>query len=492
MTSPRTARLPPDLHALDRNGELFRHLVECSPSAVLLLNPHGKILLVNAATEALFGYLRAQLLGAEVEMLIPERLRAAHPAQRQAFLAQPCARPMGAGRELYGRRSDGTEFPLEIGLTPIAAVDGMLVLASIMDISRIRQVEQQFRHIVESSPNAMLVIDQKRTITFANRKAEDVFGYDRADLIGQVLENLLPERYRAQHPAMVAAFHRAPSSRPMGAERALYARRRDGTEIPVEIGLNPIEGEGLGDGATLACIIDISERKRFENDLRRSNADLEQFAYVASHDLQEPLRMVANFTELLSQRYQGQLDARADKYLHFANDGAKRMQRLVADLLQYSRVGSQAKPKVRTAMQTVVEDILSLLDAPLQQCGARVDVGPLPYVVADEGQMRQLFQNLIANAIKFRSDTPLHLRIDAQRIDEANWQFSVRDNGIGLDTAFADKIFQMFQRLHELGRYEGSGIGLAIAKRIVERHGGRIWVDSAPGTGSTFHFTLPA
>ncbi|MYM35057.1 PAS domain S-box protein [Duganella sp. FT94W] len=490
MSNSFAAPLSPEVHAVDSNSGLFRHLVECSPSALLLLNQQGEILLVNAAAEVLFGYPRRQLLGATVEILIPERLRAAHPALRQAFLSNPSARPMGVGRELNGRRSDGTEFPLEIGLTPIDAAEGQLVLASVIDISRIRQAEQRFRHIVESSPNAMLVIDQQRNITFINRKAEEVFGYDRKDLIGKPLEILLPERYRALHPAMVAGFHRSPSTRPMGAERALFARRSDGVEIPVEIGLNPIEG--LDGGATLACIIDISERKRVENDLRRSNADLEQFAYVASHDLQEPLRMVANFTELLSQRYQGQLDAKADKYLHFANDGAKRMQRLVADLLQYSRVGSQGKPKVRTAMQKVVEGVLHLLEAPLQHCDARVDVGVLPSLTVDEGQMRQLFQNLIGNAIKFRSETPLHLRIEAQPIDETSWQFSVSDNGIGLDTAFADKVFQMFQRLHELGRYEGSGIGLAIAKRIVERHGGRIWVDSALGAGATFHFTLRA
>lgn len=490
MITLSTAPVSPEMHSLDCNSGLFKKLVECSPSALILLNKDGQILLINAAAEALFGYPRIQLLGAAVETLIPERLRVAHPALRQAFVAQPCARPMGLGRELNGRRSDGTEFPLEIGLTPIEVAEGELVLASIVDMSRIRQAEQRFRHIVESSPNAMLVIDQQRNITFVNRKAEEVFGYHRNDLIGQTLEILLPERYRTQHPAMVAGFHRAPSTRPMGAERALFARRSDGIEIPVEIGLNPIEG--LDGGATLACIIDISERKRVEIDLRRSNADLEQFAYVASHDLQEPLRMVANFTELLSQRYQGQLDAKADKYLHFANDGAKRMQRLVADLLQYSRVGSQGKAKVRTSMQKVVDGVLSLMEAPLQQCGALVDVGTLPQLLADEGQMRQLFQNLIGNAIKFRSDTPLHLSIEAQLIDERIWQFSVGDNGIGLDTAFADKIFQMFQRLHELGRYEGSGIGLAIAKRIVERHGGRIWVDSAPGAGTTFHFTLRA
>ncbi|HWW73298.1 MAG TPA: PAS domain S-box protein [Duganella sp.] len=490
MDIPSQATSSVDSGYIERNDEIFRHLVEYAPSAMLLVNRAGRILLINAATEQLFGYGRDKLIGEQVELLIPPRLRASHPAHRTGFFSQPCARPMGAGRELYGLRHDGTEFPVEIGLTPLAGGADQLVLACIIDISRRKQAEQQFRSIVESSPNAMLVIDKSRNISFANRKTEEVFGYDRAELIGREIEMLLPERFRAAHPALVAGFHGSPSTRPMGAGRALYGLRKDNTEIPVEIGLNPIEG--LTGGSTLACIIDISERKRAEDDLLRSNADLEQFAYVASHDLQEPLRMVANYTELLAQRYQGRLDAKADKYIHYANDGAKRMQRLVADLLQYSRVGSQGKPKAPTSTRNAVDTVVSLLGEKIRECGARIEVGALPTLMADDGQIRQLFQNLLTNAIKFRADAPLLVRIDAQRIDDVTWLFTVADNGIGLDTAFADKIFQMFQRLHELGRYEGSGIGLAIARRIVERHGGRIGVDSAVGRGSTFYFTLPA
>ena len=224
-------------------------------------------------------------------------------------------------------------------------------------------------------------------------------------------------------------------------------------------------------------------------DLRRSNADLEQFAYIASHDLQEPLRMVSSYTDLLAHRYREQLDERADKYIHYITDGAKRMQRLITDLLTYSRVGSQGVQTTPVNLAGVVKSVLDSLARLIQETGATIDVGELPTVTGDEVQLMQLFQNLIGNAIKFRSERPPRVTIAAVQCDD-RWRVSVRDNGIGIEMRFAERIFQMFQRLHEKERYEGSGIGLSIAKRIVERHGGRIWLESAVGEGTTFYFTL--
>lgn len=199
--------------------------------------------------------------------------------------------------------------------------------------------------------------------------------------------------------------------------------------------------------------------------------------------------MVANYTELLAQRYGGQLDERADKYIRYASDGARRMQQLVSDLLAFSRVGSQGKPLLPVDAGRVVDDVMEMLGASMASSGASVSHASLPVVLADETQLRQLFQNLIGNAIKFRSEAAPVVRVEAAA-KEGRWVFSVTDNGIGIDLEFADRIFQMFQRLHPVGKYEGSGIGLAIAKRIVERHGGRIWLESRPGAGSTFRFTL--
>jgi signal transduction histidine kinase len=235
-----------------------------------------------------------------------------------------------------------------------------------------------------------------------------------------------------------------------------------------------------------------AERKQQEymEELRRSNAELEQFAYVASHDLQEPLRMVASYTELLAERYEGKLDDQADKYISYAVDGAKRMQRLIHDLLAYARVSTQAKPLKPTDSSAVLATVVRQLHGVIEKNGANVVVGNLPVVNADETQLGQVFQNLIGNAIKFHRDKAPHVEIKADPSGEM-WDFAVVDNGIGIPKDSSSRIFQMFQRLHTREEYEGSGIGLAISKRIVERHGGRIWFDSEPGQGTTFHFTIP-
>jgi light-regulated signal transduction histidine kinase (bacteriophytochrome) len=248
----------------------------------------------------------------------------------------------------------------------------------------------------------------------------------------------------------------------------------------------------------LTINMDVTERKnatrelaRYTQELKRSNEELQQFAYVASHDLQEPLRMVSSYTDLLAQRYQGKLDERADKYIYYAVDGAQRMQRLLADLLAYSRVASQGRPLQPVSAEAVVKRVVDALAGAIRRANASVTIGALPAVRADEAQLGQLFQNLLGNALKFHGDAPLLVEIGATPLNE-RWQFSVKDNGIGIDSKHKDRIFQMFQRLHERGKYEGSGVGLAIAKRIAERHGGRIWLESEPQVGSTFFFTLQA
>lgn len=225
-------------------------------------------------------------------------------------------------------------------------------------------------------------------------------------------------------------------------------------------------------------------------ELERSNADLQQFAYVASHDLQEPLRMVASYTQLLARRYKGRLDSDADEFIGYAVDGATRMQRLINDLLAYSRVKTQGKAFTPTNCDRIVDEVLDNLRALVEGSHAVVDREPLPTIMADERQLGQLFQNLVSNAIKFRGEHPPRVHLSAERKDGA-WLFSVRDNGIGIDPQYADRIFVLFQRLHNRSEYPGTGIGLAICKKVVERHGGRIWVESQLGKGATFYFTIP-
>jgi PAS domain S-box-containing protein len=496
---PRSLALP-SLEALRASTEAvvasatqFRALLESAPDAMVIVDKAGRIFLVNAEAERLFGYARDELLGREVEMLIPERFRRAHPGQRNQFSTESRSRGIRSGLDLHGLRKDGSEFPSEISLSPITTPSGVLVSSAIRDITERRQTEAMVRalqvaaRVVEAAPSAMVMIDHQRAIAMVNRKTELLFGYARDELIGRPIEHLVPAQARDPRARAAQDVFAEPATRPAGS--LLFGRRKDGSEVAIEISLSGLE---TPTGAcTLASISDMTERERYEDELRRSNAELEQFAYVASHDLQEPLRMVASYTELLGQRYRGQLDDKADKYIHYAVDGAKRMQRLVSDLLAYSRVGSQGKPLAPVALDGVVRNVLEVLKEPIQRCAAVIEAAALPLVLADEDQMGQLFQNLIGNALKFRGTAPPRIAIVARPADE-RWQITVADNGIGLDMQYGHRIFEMFQRLHERGKYDGSGIGLAIAKRIVERHGGRIWVESQLGAGATFGFTLQA
>jgi light-regulated signal transduction histidine kinase (bacteriophytochrome) len=248
------------------------------------------------------------------------------------------------------------------------------------------------------------------------------------------------------------------------------------------------------DGAVHGGVVvfrDVTLQQQTQEELRRSNAELEQFAYVASHDLQEPLRMVASYTQLLAKRYKGRLDADADEFIGFAVDGANRMQRLIQDLLAYSRVTTKQRELRLTSAEAALTRALANLRQAMAESGAVVTHDPLPDVVADETQLSQVFQNLVGNAIKYRGDAPPRVHVGVQRRDQ-EWVVSVRDNGIGIDPKYFERIFLLFQRLHGREHYEGTGIGLTIARKIIERHGGRIWVESQPGHGACFTFTLPA
>lgn len=340
----------------------------------------------------------------------------------------------------------------------------------------------------------MVIVGRDGKIVLINNQMEKMFGYPRQELLGQPVEILLPEPLRGKHISEREGFFAKPEARAMGAGRTLCGQRKDGSEMPIEIGLNPIERpEGT---FVLASILDITERKKVEwallektAEIERSNRDLEQFAYVVSHDLQEPLRMISNFTQLLSKRYKGKLDQGADEFIGFAVDGVTRMQRMISDLLEYSRIGTHGNPFETIDCADVLESALSNLKASIEENSAVITHDELPKVLGDAGELEHLFQNLIGNAIKFRSDEPPKIHIGAE---EKNGErlFSCQDNGIGIDPQYFDRIFILFQRLHKRNEYCGTGIGLAICKKVVERHGGRIWVESEPGKGTSFFFTL--
>jgi PAS domain S-box-containing protein len=476
--------------------EKFRLAVEASPNGMVIADSAGRIVMANAEIERMFGYSRQELIGQSIDVLVPPRACPTHTPFRGEFVANP------EGREVSGLHKAGNEFPVEVRLNPIETTDGLMVLNVIVDVSERKRVDaekkiaqEQFRLAVEACPSGMVMVDRLGQIVMVNAEIERMFGYTRQELIGHSVDILVPPRARSTHPQFRSEFVVSPGTRAMGVGRDLSGLRKDGREFPVEVALNPIEtSAGL---VVLSVIVDISERKAVEQalaqqtkELQRSNAELEEFAYVAAHDLQEPLRMIASYTELLCQRYEGRLDDKADKYIHYAVDGAKRMQRLINDLLTYSRVGTPGKSAQPIQSGAVLRRVLESMRDKLEEAQADVVCGVLPMVRADETQLGQLFQNLISNALKFRSERPPRIKLDA--VDRnAEWIFSVEDNGIGIDRQYADRIFQMFQRLHERGKYEGSGIGLAIAKKIVQRHGGRIWFESLLGMGTTFYFTLP-
>jgi light-regulated signal transduction histidine kinase (bacteriophytochrome) len=256
----------------------------------------------------------------------------------------------------------------------------------------------------------------------------------------------------------------------------------------VVVSVEPLEFEG--EECLLTALLDVTERKRMEDELRRSNAELEQFAYIASHDLQEPLRTIAGMVQLLQKRYQGQLDERADEYIGHTVESASRMQALIRDLLAYSRVDRKNQPIAPVSAQDCLQSALKNLRVAIEESHATITADDLPTVHADPTQLTQLFQNLIGNSLKFHSAEPPQVHITATQLPDA-WQFAVRDNGIGIEPQYFERIFLVFQRLHTRRQYQGTGIGLALCKKIIERHGGSIWLESKPGQGSIFYFTLP-
>jgi PAS domain S-box-containing protein len=356
--------------------------------------------------------------------------------------------------------------------------------------------ERLFGGLLEAAPDGIVITDAAGVIRLVNPHAEQIFGYERGELTGKPIEVLIPDELRKVHVQHRKAYASSPASRRMGIGLKLVGRRKDGTEVPTEISLSPLETpEGR---YTVSAIRDVTERRDAERlmqqqaeALARSNDELQQFAYVASHDLQEPLRMVSSYLQLLERRYQGKLDDDAREFIAFAVDGAKRMQALINDLLAFSRIGTRDDVHSRVDLGDTLQKVLKDLDLAIAEAGAKVHVDRLPTVTAEPTQMSQLLGNLVGNAIKFhRPGEAPEVWVSARHTGEA-WEIAVKDNGIGLDPKYRDRIFQIFQRLHTRQEYPGTGIGLAICKRIVERHRGSLRVESAPGEGATFLFTLP-
>jgi PAS domain S-box-containing protein len=616
----------------------YRGLLEAAPDAMVVVDEAGGIVLVNAQVEKQFGYRRDELVGQKVMNIIPEGFAERLIADSTRSVADALAQHIGVGIELSGRRKDGTEFPIEIMLSRLESVEGILVTAAIRNISSrkatearlakaegkrnfvensLRESEERYRMLLdgiedyaifmmdprgqilswnagaerikgyradeiigqnfscffplediergrpeeilrltsaagrheeqgmrvrkdgsrflasltftalhdqagdlrgfsefshdrteskesaakyrgllEAAPDAMVVVNQAGVIVLVNVQAEKQFGYRRDELVGRKLTNIIPEGFAERLIADAARSTAEALAQQIGMGIELSGRRRDGTAFPIEIMLSPLQSaEGI---LVTAAIRNITARKKSEQELavanqvlEESNLELKQFAYIASHDLQTPLRSIAGFIQLLQQEYEGKLDEQAQDWILRTVGAVEHMQTLIRDLLSYSCVENRSKPFTQIPFLDIVNDALILLESSIHDSGGQVACDKLPIVMGDRSQLVQLMQNLIGNGLAYRSDKPPHIHISAKRRGK-DWLFSVSDNGIGIDPKHYEQIFEIFKRLHNQKDKPGTGIGLAVCRRVVNRHGGQIWVESDPGHGSTFHFTIPA
>ncbi|MBA3531016.1 MAG: PAS domain S-box protein, partial [Ardenticatenales bacterium] len=539
------------LAALEASEQRFRSVIEVLNEAVIVINSAGLVHLWNPGAERIFGYPAAQRLGQPLTGLMPERYRAAHQAGLDRLRQGDTPHLMGQTLTLHGLRRDGSEFPLELSIGRWQAGEVVFYSGILRDITQRQATERALQEqtaFVELSHAVAVAANEATSIDAALQAALTLVGTHIGWEVGHVYlrpagasPHLLPALlWHLSDPSAFAPFRRATEAQPFGpgeglpgqvlatgaplwltdltedgtfcrAASAQAAGLQTGVAVPVLVETQVVAIleffttqalpqdqpllEVLGQiGTQLGRVVErqwaAEAQARQAEELARSNTELEQFAYIASHDLQEPLRMVMSYLQLLERRYQDRLEGDALEFIAYAVDGAARMKALINDLLAYSRVGTEEGPPQPIQADRVLQQVLGDLQVRLAESGAHVTHEPLPTVLVAEAHLHQLLQNLIGNALKFQRAHPPQVHIRSQPHADG-WLFSVQDNGIGIAPQHVERIFAVFKRLHTQQEYPGTGIGLAICKRIVERHGGQLWVESEVGQGSTFYFTLP-
>jgi PAS domain S-box-containing protein len=472
------------------NEHKFSALLDAAPDATVIVDEKGIIQMINQQVENVFGYSKKEIIGQPVELLIPEELHGQHKKHRMGFVKEARIRSMGQGFELKAVRKGGISFPVEISLSPIKTNEGLLVSASVRDITDRKKSEEKFRSLLDSAPDATVIVDENGVIQMVNHQTENLFGYTRNELVGQQVEILIPPELTNKHVQHRGNFVKAARVRSMGAGIELNALKKNGTRFPVEISLSPIQTE---EGMLVsASVRDITFRKTLENELRKSNEEMEAFTYSVSHDLRAPLRGIIGFTAILEEDYASKLDDEARRITGIIKHNTLKMGHLIDDLLGFSRAGKQEILKTKVNIKQMIQEIIHEFDHGATNLHRVLwDIRSLHPINGDINTIRQVWVNLISNAIKYSGNKEKPVIEIGSGLDNGFTVFYIRDNGVGFDEQYKHKLFKVFQRLHDQEEFEGTGIGLALVEKIISKHGGKVWAEGKPGEGACFYFSIP-